>query len=136
MMKNMRNKQYGIGFVGWCSILGILAFFVLLTLRVMPLYSEKFQIIKAMESVANRPNAKGMSKTEVRKFFQKNIDVTSTSTRFTLKTIKGLVNVVTDKKSKKRYLHVAYEGRNVFVKDLEFLLVFDHKVELGGSGGE
>jgi len=135
-MKKMRNKQYGIGFVGWASILGVLAFFVLLTLRVMPLYSEKFQIIKAMESVANRPNAKGMSKTEVRKFFQKNIDVTSTSTRFTLKTIKGLVNVVTDKKSKKRYLHVAYEGRNVFVKDLEFLLVFDHKVELGGSGGE
>jgi len=135
-MKKMRNKQYGIGFVGWASILGVLAFFVLLTLRVMPLYSEKFQIIKAMESVANRPNAKGMSKTEVRKFFQKNIDVTSTSTRFTLKTIKGLVNVVTDKKSKKRYLHVAYEGRNVFVKDLEFLLVFDHKVELGGSGDE
>ena len=135
-MKNMRNKQYGIGFVGWCSILGILAFFVLITLRVMPLYSEKFQIIKAMESTANRPKAKGMSRTDLRKIFQKNIDVTSTSTRFNTITIKDLVQVVTDKKTKKRYLHVAYEGRNVFVKDLEFLLVFDHKVELGGSGDE
>jgi len=136
MMKNMRNKQYGIGFVGWCSILGILAFFVLLTLRVMPLYSEKFQIIKAMESVANRPDSGKSSKSDLRKFFQKNIDVTSNSKRFNTITIKDLVNVVTDKKTKKRYLHVAYEGRNVFVKDLEFLLVFDHKVELGGSGGE
>ena len=136
MMKNMRNKQYGIGFVGWCSILGIVAFFVLLTLRVMPLYSEKFQIIKAMESVANRPDSGKLSKSDLRKFFQKNIDVTSNSKRFNTITIKDLVNVVTDKKTKKRYLHVAYEGRNVFVKDLEFLLVFDHKVELGGSGDE
>ncbi len=136
MMKNMRNKQYGIGFVGWCSILGILAFFVLLTLRVMPLYSEKFQIIKSMESVANRPDSGKLSKSDLRKFFQKNIDVTSNSKRFNTITIKDLVNVVTDKKTKKRYLHVAYQGRNVFVKDLEFLLVFDHKVELGGSGGE
>ena len=66
-MKNMRNKQYGIGFVGWCSILGILAFFVLFILRVMPLYSEKFQITKAMESTAHQPKAKGMSKTDLRK---------------------------------------------------------------------
>ena len=136
MMKNMRNKQYGIGFVGWCSILGILAFFVLLSLRVMPLYSEKFQIISAMESVANRPGSDKSSKSDLRKYFQKNIDVTTNSERFDTTTIKDLVNVVTDKKTKKRYLHVAYEGRNVFVKDLEFLLVFDHKVELGGSGDE
>jgi hypothetical protein len=135
-MKNMRNKQYGNGFVGWCSILGIVAFFVLLTLRVMPLYSEKYQIIKSMEGTANQPNAKGMSKTELRKIFQKNIDVTSNSKRFRVNTIKDLVKVVKDKKTGKRYLHVAYEGRNVFVKDLEFLLVFDHKVELGGSGDE
>ena len=136
-MKNMRNKQYGIGFVGWCSILGTLAFFVLFTLRAMPLYSEKFQITKAMESTAHQPKAKGMSKTDLRKTFQKNIDVTSNSRRFNTITIKDLVKVVTDKKTKKRYLHVAYEGRNVFVKDLEFLLVFDHKVELvGGSGDE
>lgn len=135
-MKNMRNKQYGIGFVGWCSILGIVAFFVLITLRVMPLYSEKFQIVKAMESVANRPGSDKLSKSDLRKYFQKNIDVTTNSRRFNTITIKDLVNVVTDKKTKKRYLHVAYEGRNVFVKDLEFLLVFDHKVELVGSAGE
>jgi len=135
-MKNMRNKQNGIGFGGWCSILGILAFFVLFTLRVMPLYSEKFQIISAMESVANKPKAKGMSTTDLRKLFQKNIDATTNSKRFRVSTIKDLVKVVKDKKTKKRYLHVAYEGRNVFVKDLEFLLPFDHKVELGGSGDE
>ena len=135
-MKNMRNKQYGIGFVGWCTILGVVAFFVLLTLRVMPLYSEKFQITKAMESVANRPGADKLSKSDLRKYFQKNIDVTTNSRRFNTITIKDLVNVVTDKKTKKRYLHVAYEGRNVFVKDLEFLLVFENKVELVGSAGE
>lgn len=37
---------------------------------------------------------------------------------------------------KKKYIHVAYEGRNEFIKDIKFLLEFDRKVELGGSGSE
>jgi len=135
-MKNMRNKQYGIGFVGWCSIFGVLAFFVLISLRIFPLYSEKFQIMSAMKSVAKQPKSGEMSKSDLRKIFQKNIDITSNSRRFNTITIKDLVKVFTEKKTKKRYLHVAYEGRNKFVKDLEFVLIFDHKVELGGSGGE
>ncbi|MCH6575077.1 MAG: hypothetical protein IH795_07725 [Bacteroidetes bacterium] len=70
-------------------------------------------------------------------FFQKNIEINSNTIRFSSdKNLKALVNVVTDKKTKKKYIHVAYEGRNEFIKDIKFLLEFDHKVELGGSGGE
>lgn len=135
-MKNMINKQYGIGFLGWTSILIVLAFFVLITLRIFPLYTEKLSIIGVMETVVNLPKSATMSTTELRKIFQKNIDIQTSSRRFNTKTIKKLVKVVKDKKTKKKYLHVAYEGRNVFIKDIEFLLVFDHKLELGGSGDE
>ncbi len=135
MMKNMRNKQYGIGFLGWTSILGVLAFAVLLGLRIFPLYNEKFTVISAMNSVANQPNAAKMTSAEVRRYFQRNMEIANT-TRFTDKTTKDLVKVETDKKTKKRYLHVVYEGRNDFVKDIKLLIEFDHSVELGGSGGE
>ena len=136
MMKNMRIKQRGIGFIGWSTILGVLAFFVLIGLRLFPLYSEKLTVITAMEGVAKQPNVVKMSKSEVRRLFTKNIDVQSNIERFNVKGGKKLINIVTDKKTKKKYIHVAYEGRNLFVKDLTLLLVFDHKVELPPSRGE
>ncbi len=133
----MRNKQHGIGFMGWSCILGAFAFFVLVGLRIFPLYTEKFAVMAAMESAANQPNAAKLSKRDVRRFFQKNIEINSNTIRFSSeKNLKVLVNVVTDKKTKKKYIHVAYEGRNEFIKDIKFLLEFDHKVELGGSGDE
>ncbi|MFT5426500.1 MAG: hypothetical protein ACI9ZT_001441 [Gammaproteobacteria bacterium] len=137
MMQNLRNKQHGIGFLGWVSILGVLAFFVLIGLRIFPLYSEKFTILTVMEGVANLPNAKTLSTNELRLAFRKNMDVAASSDRWSDdKIIKKLVNVVTDKKTKKKYIHVAYESRNIFVKDLQFVIEFDHKLELGGSASE
>ena len=133
----MRNKQHGIGFVGWSCILGAFAFFVLVGLRIFPLYNEKLIVINAMESVVNRPDAAKLSKSDVRKYYRINFELSSNTGRFSkAKDLKKLVNVVTDKKTKKKYIHVAYEGKNVFIKDIHFLLVFDQKMELGGSGGE
>lgn len=134
-MKISRNKQYGIGFLGWSSILGVLAFFLLIILRIYPLYNEKFVVITSMHSVANKPDAAKMSTKDVRKFFLRNMEISSNTVRFTDKSVKKLVRVITDKKTKKKYIHVAYEGRNIFLKDLQFLIIFDHKIELGGSGG-
>ena len=137
MMKNMRNKQHGIGFLGWASILGVLAFFVLIGLRLFPLYTEKMTVISAMKSVAERPDSEKLSKADVRKYYRINFELSSNSGRFSnVKELKKLVNVVTDKKTKKKYIHVAYDGKYVFVKDLLFLIEFDKKIELGGSGDE
>lgn len=135
-MNKLKNKQHGIGFLGWSSILGIFAFFVLVILRIFPLYNEKFEIMRVMESVVKRPDSKDLSTKALRKIFQKNIDIQTGSRRFNTKSIKDIVKVVKDKKTKKKYLHVVYEGRNEFFKDIKFLLEFDQKMELGRSISE
>lgn len=136
-MQNLRNKQHGIGFLGWTSILGVLALFVLIGLRIFPLYSEKMTVLTVMENVANLPNAKTLSTKDIRLSFRKNMDVAANSERWSNdKIVKNLVKVVTDKKTKKRYIHVVYESRNAFIKDIKFLIEFDHKLELGGSASE
>ncbi len=88
-----------------------------------------------MHSVANKPGAAKLSTKDVRKFFLRNMEISSNTVRFTDDSVKKLVKVKTDKKTKKRYIQVAYEGRNIFLEDIFFLLDFDHEVELGGSGG-
>ena len=137
MMKNMINKQRGIGALGWLSILGVLAFFVLIALRLFPLYSEKLTVLTAMESVANRPDIKTMTSKQIRTSLRKNIEISSNSERFSNeRLLKNFVKIEKDKKTKKKYLRIFYEGRNKFVMDLEFALLFDHRIELGGSGDE
>lgn len=133
-MKNMRTKQHGIGFIGWSTILAIFGFFILIGLRVWPLYQEKFAVIAAMNSVANRPDAAKISIKDARKYFLRNIEINMNTIRFTDWSVKDLVKVTKDKKTKQRYLRVTYEGRNEFIKELKFLIEFDHQVELGGSG--
>ena len=137
MMQNLRNKQHGVGFLGWSSILGLLAFFIFTGLRISPLYTEKFAVIAAMENAASQSNAKTLTIGKIRRSFRKNVEVNSNTIRFSSeKNLKNLVKVVTDKKLKKKYLHVVYEGRNEYIKDIKLLLEFDHKVELGGSASE
>ncbi len=133
-MKNMRIKQHGIGFIGWSTILAVFGFFILMGLRAWPLYQEKFAVMAAMNSVANRPDAAKISTKDARKYFLRNIEINMNTVRFTDWTVKDLVKVTKDKKTKKRYLRVTYEGRNEFIKELKFLIEFDHQVELGGSG--
>ena len=134
-MQQMKNKQYGIGFLGWTLILGVMACFILFGLRAFPLYNEKITVISNMKSIASRPNADKMSVKDIRKYFLRNMEIANT-TRFTDQSVKKLAKVVTDKKTKKRYLHVAFEARNNLVKDLNLLLIFDHKVQLGGTKDE
>ena len=101
-MQNLRNKQHGIGFLGWTSILGVLALFVLIGLRIFPLYSEKMTVLTVMGNVANLPNAKTLSTKDIRLSFRKNMDVAANSDRWSNdKIVKNLVKVVTDKKRKR-----------------------------------
>lgn len=134
-MKQINNKQQGITFIGIVFVLGCLGFFILLGLRLFPLYNEKFTVLTNMENIASRPDALTLSTRAIRKAFLKNMEIAN-STRFDDKTIKELVTVKKDKKTKKKYLHVQYDGKNDFIKEIKLLLVFDHKVELGGATSE
>ena len=64
-MKNMVKKQRGVTFIGWCIILAIIGFFVLITLRLFPLYNEMFEVITAMKSVGTRNGAETMGQREI-----------------------------------------------------------------------
>lgn len=136
-MNNMMIEQRGVTFIGWCFILAILAFFVTITLRLFPLYNEKMQVIAAMNSVAKRPGAESMQNSELLKNFMRTAQVGGSS-RFDDKSIKELAQIEKpDDKGGRKKLHVTFEARNKFFQDIEFVLNFDHSVELGaGSTGE
>ena len=133
-MKNLFHKQDGLTFIGLCFILAFIAILVTFTLRVFPLYNEKFQVISAMNSVASRPDADSMSLTDIRKYFLRNIQVTNIE-RFSDENVKDYVNIIKPaKRGEPKLLHVQYQATNKLVADLQLLLIFDEKMPLRGPG--
>ena len=133
-MKNLIERQRGVTFIGWCIILAIIGFFVLITLRLFPLYNEKFQITSAMKSVGSRDDAANMSSSDVYKTFLRTVQVGGVN-RFNDSTIKHYASIEKpDSAGGFRKLRITYEERNIFFDDIYFLISFDKTVELGGKG--
>lgn len=136
-MKNMIKKQEGVTFIGWCIILAIIAFFVLITLRLFPLYNEKMQVVSAMKSVASRPGISEQSEHDILDQFVRTVQVGG-SDRFNMKNIREYASVEKPQVAGgNRILNIQYETTNKFIDDIQFLMVFDETVELkgGGAGG-
>lgn len=127
-MRNNIKRQNGVTASGLVIILLILGFFVLMGLRLFPLYNEKFSVITAMNSISQKPNIASLPTRDIQNFFLKNMQIAGSS-RFNSTNIKKHVIVKKDKK-KDRYLHVAYEAKNKFIKDIYLTLVFDRQVKL------
>ncbi len=132
-MNKMLNEQRGVTFLGWCTILAIIAFFVMITLRLFPLYNEKMIVTSAMNSVAGRPESAQLSNTDVIKSFLRTVQVGG-SQRFNDSTVKQYAKVENSKtKDGARLLTVTFEVRNKFYDDIEFVLNFNKSVELRGN---
>jgi len=65
------KKQQGITFVTLAFILAILAFFVLLTLKIAPIYMNHSKVVNALSAVENMESVETMSKHEIIKSFNK-----------------------------------------------------------------
>jgi cytochrome c biogenesis protein CcdA len=61
--------------IGWLLVLGLIAFFTLITLRLVPLYLEYAKVASALESLENEPGITRKTKTEIVNMMQKRFDV-------------------------------------------------------------
>ena len=47
------KRQNGMTAIGWLIVLGLIGFFVLLTLRMLPSYLEYYKIVSSLDSLQN-----------------------------------------------------------------------------------
>jgi Tfp pilus assembly major pilin PilA len=135
-MKTLGKYQQGITFLGLLIILAVIATYVLLGVRLYPLYYEKSQVINAMKGAANQPNAIGMASTDLMNSFLKNLNATTNIKRFNRKNIRKYMKVIPAKKNEPKKLQLTYQITNVFFKDVVLVMEFDHSVDLIKATGE
>ncbi|WP_455211402.1 DUF4845 domain-containing protein [Kaarinaea lacus] len=121
-MKPIRH-QSGITAISIVVLLAIGAFFVLLALRLTPIYLENFKVSSHLEKLTNEPETKNMSVDEiVEKLFKRfnidDVDHVSQEDVTIEQTDTGLV------------IYVDYEVRTPTIGNVDMVVSFSEKAEI------
>jgi hypothetical protein len=109
--------------IGWLLVLGLIAFFTLVTLRLVPMYLEYAKVVSTLESLPNEPGITNMGKAEIVSIINKRFDIND-------------VRNVDPKKaliSKERgvlTIGFSYERREHLISNIDVVGKFDKQVEV------
>ncbi len=119
-MKNL-YKQRGMTNIMIVVILVMLAFFATAAIKVMPLYLDNFTIAGVVKSVAEDPELREKSKSEIRSLVERRL------------TINGLDQYAKHTKVRPgegvMILELNYERRENFYGNLDVVAVFENRAE-------
>ena len=124
-MKNNCTRQQGMTFIGLVIVLGLIAFFVLAALKLVPLYLENFKITSSLQSLKTDQGLASKSAPEILTLLNRRLDVNDV-TRLTPKDIEIKVG------SGKAVVRISYEARESFIGNVDIVAKFDNSVELTG----
>lgn len=126
MQSNLPRHQGGLTFISWVFVLMILGFFVLLGLKLFPIYSTNFSVRQAMESVGKEPGVGNKSNAEV---------MTMLESRLYMNYVRDLpqdaIKIKRDSDGK-RSLEANYEVREKIMFNVDIIVSFNHKHGLNG----
>jgi hypothetical protein len=117
------HHQEGMTAIGWMLVLGLIAFFTLITLRVLPLYLEYGKVASTLESLREQPDISRKSKSEIVKIVNKRFDVND------VRNVDPKQIKVSKDKGKLK-IGINYERREHLVGNVDIVATFDKQVEV------
>ncbi|MCB1865872.1 MAG: DUF4845 domain-containing protein [Chromatiales bacterium] len=69
------HRQRGVTALGWLVILFLIGFFVLLGLKIIPIYMDHYRIKEVMESLKDEPLQLDRGSDEIRKLMEKRLKI-------------------------------------------------------------
>lgn len=120
------KRQQGMTGIGWLIVLGLIAFFVLIGLRLFPVYSEKFNVVASLKSLENEPQVTKKSKADILRLIMN---------RFQINDVKnaGRKNISISKRNGVLTVSVKYDVKTKLFGDLSLIAEFDESVEVIGN---
>ena len=123
-MHTIHKKQQGITLISLIFILGLIAFFTLVVLKVSPIYMEHSKVIHALETLKNRTDIEKKSKMYV---------WSSLSKQFNMSYVYAVKKKDVKITSTAGYLKVqiVYHVKEPFIGNLSLWVDFDNSIEVG-----
>jgi hypothetical protein len=118
----LKNKQKGMSMIGLLIGMCILGFIVYTGIRIGPVYSEYYSVVKAMKAVAGEPGAANKSPGQIQEAMLKHF-YTSYVERVKKNDIKVL-------RGRGKQLQVKYDVQEPFIGNLDLLMHFEKTIPL------
>lgn len=125
-MQTKYKKQQGITLISLIFLLGMIGFFVLVVLRVAPIYMDHGKVTHALESLKNRPDVEKKSKNQIWLILNK---------QFGMNYIYHVKQKDIKITSRPNYLKVqiVYHVKTQFIGNLSLWVDFDNTIEVGSK---
>ena len=120
----IKNKQNGMSMIGLLIGMCFFGFLIYTGMRLGPIYSEYYGVVKAMKVVANKPGAANKSPTVIKaellkSFWSSYVDAKRVN--------KQHIKII---RSRGKQLQVKYDVQEPFIGNLEFLIRFEKTLPL------
>jgi hypothetical protein len=120
---NTWHHQRGMTAIGWLLVLGLIAFFTLVTLRLVPMYLEYAKVVSTLESLPSEPGITSLSKGEIVSIITKRFDVNDVRNIDPKK-------VLISKERGVLKIGFSYERREHLISNIDVVGKFDKSVEV------
>jgi hypothetical protein len=118
------NNQKGMTFIGVLFVLFIIAFFVLIGLRIIPMYIESTKIRGSLQSLEKEPFITTKSKADIQKLIGKRFDIED------IESLDPRKDVEIKKERGILTISTKYELRKNILGNVDVIMSFDEKVEV------
>ncbi len=121
-MKKYRSNQTGLTFLSVLVMLGLIAFFTLLILKIGPIYLDHYKVKTVLASLESEPNIASQSVRRVRDLIMRRFDINMVEhvkkKDIAIKKRDGVLTVEID-----------YEVIEPIIGNIDVLVYFDDKIE-------
>ncbi|MBS0556985.1 MAG: DUF4845 domain-containing protein [Proteobacteria bacterium] len=119
------RKQHGITLIGFAIVLIVVGFFAYAAMKLVPIYTEYFGVVKSVKSLQSEPNIQNMSIEEIRRKLDPIFDV-----QYVDETDVPLNSVTLITSNGQRSLNVTYSVDKPFIYNIDLLVHFNYTVDL------
>lgn len=120
------KHQRGMTLIGWVIVLALIAFFVTLAIRLVPMYQEYYGVVQIMEDMKTELRNNNLSKNEVQTLLSKrfNIGYISSVERDDVEVFRGKNTAYVTK------IVIDYEVRKSFFAQIDLVGHFHKEIDV------
>lgn len=117
--------QHGITLIGFAIVLIVVGFFAYAAMKLVPVYSEYFSVVKSMKSLQSDAGIENMGIEEIRRKLEPIFDV-----QYVDENDVPLSSVTLITANGQHSLNVAYSVQRPFIYNIDLLVHFNYTVDL------
>ncbi|HEB57534.1 MAG TPA: DUF4845 domain-containing protein [Gammaproteobacteria bacterium] len=121
-----KRKQAGMTAIGWVGVIALILMFVLLVLKLLPVYLDSFKVSSILSDIENEPGVANMTPVMISKTIMKRLDINMVDGV-------GKDDIYIDKQGKKkRSVEIDYEVRENIMGNIDVVVHFQKAVTIPG----